>query len=282
MRRKKECLTISELAELNHISTDTLRYYDKIGLFKPEYVDEFTAYRYYSFAQSEKISTILELKRLGLSLDEINQYMRSRDVESTKELLGNVRKNLKERIAELKKTEKMISKKIELLEQAKEKWEGEIRIQEMPERTVISTGEYIELLQEGIYQQLRLEALLGHRISTYATNKIGALIDPASLMDEERRALRRCAMLIVDKEDRKILRKLDPKYVKVLPAGKYLCVSGYGRFQYSSELAETIRNYVWNNKLRITGEIVEQELIDMSITDKIEENLHKIEVPIEG
>ena len=227
MRRKKECLTISELAELNHISTDTLRYYDKIGLFKPEYVDEFTAYRYYSFAQSEKISTILELKRLGLSLDEINQYMRSRDVESTKELLGNVRKNLKERIAELKKTEKMISKKIELLEQAKEKWEGEIRIQEMPERTVISTGEYIELLQEGIYQQLRLEALLGHRISTYATNKIGALIDPASLMDEERRALRRCAMLIVDKEDRKILRKLDPKYVKVLPAGKYLCVSGH-------------------------------------------------------
>ena len=48
MRRKKEYLTISELAELNHISTDTLRYYDKIGLFKQEYVDEFTAYRYYS------------------------------------------------------------------------------------------------------------------------------------------------------------------------------------------------------------------------------------------
>ena len=38
---------ISEFSKLVNVPVKTLRYYDEIGLFKPEEVDIFSNYRYY-------------------------------------------------------------------------------------------------------------------------------------------------------------------------------------------------------------------------------------------
>lgn len=59
---KKKYLTVSELARLRNTTAETLRYYDRINLLKPEYVSEETGYRYYSIRQYEKLGTILELR----------------------------------------------------------------------------------------------------------------------------------------------------------------------------------------------------------------------------
>ena len=40
-------LSITELAKLRKVSSETLRYYDRINLLKPEYIDPETRYRYY-------------------------------------------------------------------------------------------------------------------------------------------------------------------------------------------------------------------------------------------
>ena len=40
-------LTIGQMAKLNNISTQALRYYDQIGLLKPRFYDEDNKYRYY-------------------------------------------------------------------------------------------------------------------------------------------------------------------------------------------------------------------------------------------
>ena len=44
-------LTIGQMAELNHISEQTLRLYDRVGLLKPRYIDRATGYRYYHESQ---------------------------------------------------------------------------------------------------------------------------------------------------------------------------------------------------------------------------------------
>ena len=44
----KELFTIGEMAELFQINIRTLRYYDDIGLLRPETVNPETGYRYYS------------------------------------------------------------------------------------------------------------------------------------------------------------------------------------------------------------------------------------------
>lgn len=67
----KNKFKIGEFSKLNHITVKTLRHYEKIGLLRPNEVDEWTGYRYYDVSQFKKLSHILYLKRLRFSLEEI-------------------------------------------------------------------------------------------------------------------------------------------------------------------------------------------------------------------
>lgn len=62
---------IGEFSRLNRVTVKTLRYYEEIGLLVPYETDEWTGYRYYSVEQFQQVNTIIYLKHLGFSLEEI-------------------------------------------------------------------------------------------------------------------------------------------------------------------------------------------------------------------
>lgn len=62
---------IGEFSKIAQVSIRLLRYYDEIGLFKPDEIDPATGYRYYRAQQLEALNRILALRDLGLSLDQI-------------------------------------------------------------------------------------------------------------------------------------------------------------------------------------------------------------------
>ncbi len=62
---------IGDFSKLSLVSVKALRYYDELGLLKPERVDEFTGYRYYSASQLTRLNRILAMKDMGLSLEQI-------------------------------------------------------------------------------------------------------------------------------------------------------------------------------------------------------------------
>lgn len=62
---------IGEFSKITNIPVKTLRYYDEIGLLKPEEIDIFTNYRYYGESNKEDLKIILELKSVGFTLEEI-------------------------------------------------------------------------------------------------------------------------------------------------------------------------------------------------------------------
>lgn len=66
---------IGEMASISNISIQTLRYYDKIDLFKPAYVDPQTNYRYYRDSQLYQLDLIKSLKYVGTSLEDIKQAL---------------------------------------------------------------------------------------------------------------------------------------------------------------------------------------------------------------
>lgn len=66
---------IGEFSKLSQVPVKTLRYYDEIGLLKPAKVDRFTGYRYYSADQLPRLTRILALKDLGLSLTQVAQLL---------------------------------------------------------------------------------------------------------------------------------------------------------------------------------------------------------------
>ncbi len=72
----KDMFSIGELASYQNISKQTLIYYDKIGLFKPAYVDPDNKYRYYTVKQVDYLDTILIMKEMGFTLNEIQEHMK--------------------------------------------------------------------------------------------------------------------------------------------------------------------------------------------------------------
>ncbi len=66
---------IGEFSRIAQTAITQLRYYDRIGLFQPEYTDPVSGYRYYNASQLIELNRILALKELGLSLDQIRQLV---------------------------------------------------------------------------------------------------------------------------------------------------------------------------------------------------------------
>ena len=69
-------LKIGEFSKLAQVSVKTLRYYADLGLFRPEWVDRYTGYRYYTLQQLPRLNRILALRDLGFSLEQIESLLR--------------------------------------------------------------------------------------------------------------------------------------------------------------------------------------------------------------
>ncbi|WP_121642858.1 MerR family transcriptional regulator [Bacillus vallismortis] len=70
---KESYYSIGEVSKLANVSIKALRYYDKIDLFKPAYVDPDTSYRYYSDSQLYHLDLIKSLKYIGTPLEEMKK-----------------------------------------------------------------------------------------------------------------------------------------------------------------------------------------------------------------
>ncbi len=71
----KDQLTIGKMAELNDITIETLRHYDRIGLLKPFRIDSKSGYRYYHINQSAILDMVIYMKSLGMPLKEIKKQL---------------------------------------------------------------------------------------------------------------------------------------------------------------------------------------------------------------
>lgn len=90
---------IGVFARLAQVSIKTLRFYDEVGLLRPVKVDEFTGYRLYALEQLPRLSRILALKDLGLSLEEVAALLhRAPPSHELRALLEGKRDELRQRV----------------------------------------------------------------------------------------------------------------------------------------------------------------------------------------
>lgn len=93
--------SIGELAKYQNVSKQTLIFYDRIGLFCPAFIDPNNGYRYYSSEQIDYLDTILIMKKIGFSLNEIKEHMENYNVNSSLAVLGKQISVIDARINEL-------------------------------------------------------------------------------------------------------------------------------------------------------------------------------------
>ncbi|WP_373600451.1 MerR family DNA-binding transcriptional regulator [Paraclostridium bifermentans] len=108
-------LSIGEVSKIFNISKETLRYYDKIGILKPEVNDE-NGYRYYQFKHLEQLSLILGIKLLGISLSDIKKTIGSEDLNEYRNLVLKQEEILKVKKQELQRLEYHLEKSKKILD----------------------------------------------------------------------------------------------------------------------------------------------------------------------
>ena len=101
--------SIGEMSKLHNISIQTLRYYDKMGLLKPAYINKKNGYRYYTIDQFVVVDMIKHCKLMGLSLEEIKELIGTNITpESMYEILNRQQEIIANKIEELQRAKRYI------------------------------------------------------------------------------------------------------------------------------------------------------------------------------
>ena len=108
---------IGEFSKLTGCSIKTLRYYGELGILNPSRIDNFTNYRYYDENDLEVLKTIIYLKSLGFTLEEIKNNINN----ITKELLDS-------KIKELLNKKYIIEEQINNLSLFKDKLNNKVKV----------------------------------------------------------------------------------------------------------------------------------------------------------
>jgi DNA-binding transcriptional MerR regulator len=93
--------TIGEVSSRKRISKKALRFYEKIGLIKPFYVNPSTRYRYYSIDQFICLDIIKAARAMGISPKDLKQVMAKRDMTTLAALLDEQGRETIRKIEEL-------------------------------------------------------------------------------------------------------------------------------------------------------------------------------------
>src|SRR5512136_179193 len=122
-------MKIAEVSERHGISSDTLRYYERIGLIRPVNRNA-SGIRDYNEIDIRRVEFIKCMRSAGLPIEVLIEYIGlvqqgDNTIEARKEILKEQRKLLEARMAEMQKTLDILNHKIEIYENAVLKREKE-------------------------------------------------------------------------------------------------------------------------------------------------------------
>ena len=274
----KEIISITEMAKLRNISTETLRHYDRIDLLKPVHLDPDTGYRYYSITQYEKIGTIRELKNLGMSLREIKEYFDNRNVESSRILLTEQKKKIDEQIDKLIRIRQEINAKIDFLDIVRTTdLSDEIRIKHFKARQYVYFNRTVSDDIELSYDSVSLERVLSkskQSMPIFATNRYGGLVSRADILKNVKPLSAKMIILYDGEED------VDECNIIEAPEGDYLCMFYVGNFWNREESIEKMLTYMKENDLVLAGDVLQMQWVDFAITDNLDDISYEFQIPV--
>ena len=123
-------MKIAEVSEHTGISSDTLRYYERIGLIWPVNRNA-SGIRDYTDLDLRRVEFIKCMRKAGLPVEVLIEYVGlvqqgDKTIESRKEILREQRELLAARMSEMQKTLDILDLKIEVYENALLKKEKEM------------------------------------------------------------------------------------------------------------------------------------------------------------
>lgn len=272
---KKEYLSITELAKIRKVSSETLRYYDRIGLLKPEYIDPESHYRYYSTRQSETLGAIRELRDLGMSVKDVQQYFEHCNLAQSIDTFREHYQRLQQEIEQKMEYSRIIADKLAYLSRlsAMKDFEKPCLVH-FPERKIITFGTPATCQKEHVYALTQLEWYLNTVAPTLATDKIGVYGGP-EMLEESAEYVCSTPMIFAEKSN------AGPEHTRTVPEGDYVCMAySNGRLGKYNPSFRILKDYLAENGLEPEGDIFHIYKIDVTLTHDRRETLLELQVPV--
>lgn len=268
----KDLFTIGEMHKLFAVPVRTLRFYDEIGLLRPERVDPRTGYRYYSAGQFERLNTIKYLRALGVSLERIRGFFENRDTDVVELLLQEQLADTRRRLDELQRIERRIGRRLDDLRRARTAKTGVVLQKALPARA-------IAFLRQEIPQGGDLETPLAELQSHIRQDAAVFLGKVGVSIARERLYARQFdrytgIFLFVEPEE---------QYggpVLHLPAGEWLTVCYRGTHAHSAPSYELLLDEAARRGFELAEDSVEVTHIDAGFTSDETRYLTELQVPV--
>lgn len=275
---KDDLLSITELARLRKVTSETLRHYDRIGLLKPTWVDPETNYRYYSIRQYERLGTIRELRDLGLSIEEIQDYFDDRNLDKSLEILKRQQQRLQEEFHRRLLLSKILSRKLHFIKetaQALPSLNNPFQCR-LAQRHIITFDEPAGGPREHAFAFTKLEQHLTGVAPVLASDSIGVYGDEC-LLHPSAGYIPCVPMVFVEDPG-----AIESGQIRKIPSGEYVCMfyRGSGLEEYNPAFEE-INTYMKACDLHPCGPIFQVYKIDKTVTDRPDETLLEIQVPVQ-
>ena len=270
-------LSIGQMAELNHVSEQTLRLYDKEGLLVPRCVDPVTGYRYYHIIQSAKLDLIQNMKVYGMTLRQIRSFLDSNDPAALRALLSEQAASIEERIRQLRRSQSAITRTLDNYRRYEAMpRNGEIFLEYIPERRIFRYScdvNYFDQDESGyeyMLRQMKTNLVANNMPLSYFTT-IGTIIRrehlvPDALFSNE-------VFLFVDEDD-------SSQAMETLPAASYLCLCS-DEFSMEAENVRRLLDYVQTRGCEIAGDYICEVVVDFPMLDFDRRRMfYKAQIPV--
>ena len=240
-----EYLKVHEIAELFGLNVQTLHYYDKVGILKPNYRDPNNGYRKYKFYQIYQLASIRYKRKIGYSIEAVKDFQNSRNAQETLIRLRERSEAIRKQWEELMKIDEAIMRKIQFIENAlPDVRVDEIEILERPERQYIPIGVEEQLYMDESFYFYPTLVLYGGDQKLF-----GALVTDESSAN-----------------------------TSVLPAGRYIVGYHQGPYEDIQKSFDRIRAY--GKGYELDDQMLAINIIDQFIEKDSQNYITRIEVKI--
>lgn len=266
----KKLYKIGDISKLYNISNDILRYYEKIGLLIPDVRGE-NGYRYYSESQLWKLNNIRSLRNLGVSLNEIIDFLNTRSIKKTKEMIKFQLKKIDENLRELLKLKEELELKKENIRYFEHFSDYEIpRIKYYPKRYILlKNGKFKDENEINLELKKLKRKSEGDNDFIFTESEIGTVIKLEEW--EKGNYSDYIGTFIITNEIKE----------NFLDEGEYLTYFFSGDYINLSKHYKKLKEFIRENNYRVCGNIIELYHIEMHITENKEEYVTEIQIPLE-
>ncbi len=254
--------TVGDVSRITGVSKDMLRFYDKIGLVKPAYIDPLNNYRYYTYDQFWLLDIIQMCRGLDIPLKEIGVILQSRDDEKVLELLIAHQKEALSRSLYFKRVAEDIDW---YAGQRDQMWadydEGKVTVRSMPERQVLLGKNDAETHLYHLELQELCRATL-KRTDSFCRH-YGFVLDVKQI--RQNYFIKQAEYLYFEED---ILKEVNQEHLTTLPAGEYACCV----VNVINNMADFTALIRWCERENVPAEYVIADEIGLHLFDYMDRN----------